>query len=311
MVVEEKPVDKSPTSLVGDVTRAINDAWEFFLPATFRLLSAGIVVYWLAGRLLVGQFFGDLKANLMSVNMKDLVSVLDQYKLTSVAPIIALFLFSVFVYAFNRCVATIGNFVPLQFTYSLSDLLFTRCRGEIVWYRLPEASDPSALLQAIEVEIAKAKGGGYETLLDGVASWSKSIQEAAGYVHFGKFLLLWSLAWTVFLSNRPGVPHGILVRLVVILLAITYWIALNLVREAYSIEQMTHAKVTAALAMLTLEGRTELPAGDEHRTRIDSSIKGTFSRPTWWWLQMGSLQFLHSFSDVDIRRTIGRPHKLE
>jgi len=193
MPEEVKAAEKPPSSLVGDVTRAIHDAWEFFLPATLRLLGAGLIVYWLAGKVLAGAFFTGIKAALVSVN-----------------------------------------------------------------------------------------------------------------VHFGKFLILWSVGWTIALAHRPGVPHGIIVRLFVILVAITYWITVNLVLAAYSIEQTTYVKVNATVALLTLEGKDEISAHDERRTRIDSSIQSTYPNHAWWWLQINSLQSLHTLRDVDLQRAIGR-----
>ena len=93
MPEEVKAAEKPPSSLVGDVTRAIHDAWEFFLPATLRLLGAGLIVYWLAGKVLAGAFFTGIKAALVSVSVKDFAAMLEQYKLTSVAPVVVLFFF--------------------------------------------------------------------------------------------------------------------------------------------------------------------------------------------------------------------------
>ena len=175
-----------------------------------------------------------------------------------------------------------------------------------MWYRLPEVTSPNALLQTIELELAKARAEGYGTLLEGIDQWSKRFQDYFAQVHFGKFLILWSVGWTIALAHRPGVPHGIIVRLFVILVAITYWITVNLVLAAYSIEQTTYAKVNATVALLTLEGKDEISAHDERRTRIDSSIQSTYPNHAWWWLQINSLQSLHTLRDVDLQRAIGR-----
>ena len=96
-----------------------------------------------------------------------------------------------------------------------------------------------------------------------------------------------------------------------ILVAITYWITVNLVLAAYSIEQTTYAKVNATVALLTLEGKDEISAHDERRTRIDSSIQSTYPNHAWWWLQINSLQSLHTLRDVDLQRAIGRRQRRE
>src|SRR6476620_1469908 len=110
MAEDEKAEIKSPSSLVGDVTKAIRDAWDFFLPATFRLLAAGLVVYFLAGNMVTDTCVAQLKADLLAVNGQTIADILEKYKLTSAIPIAALFFLSVLVYAFNRCVAAIGSF---------------------------------------------------------------------------------------------------------------------------------------------------------------------------------------------------------
>ncbi len=59
-----------------------------------------------------------------------------------------------------------------------------------MWYRLPEVTSPNALLQTIELELAKARAEGYGTLLEGIDQWSKRFQDYFAQVHFGSHNLL-------------------------------------------------------------------------------------------------------------------------
>jgi hypothetical protein len=305
---ESKPGDKAPISVVGDVTKAIQDGWQFFAPATFRLLGAGLIVYILAGHVFFGRVQAAIKAALLSVDAQHVASVLDQYKLTSIMPIAALFAFALSIYAFNRCVATVAAFVPIQFAYSLPILVFTKCHGESVWYRIPQVGTPDGLLEAIEVRLAKARAEGYQALLDNADGWSKVRDEAFSQARFIRFLFLWSIGWTIALAHRPGVPGGLAIRLLFVLGFLTYCLVMSFVLAANAIEKMTDAKASAAVALLTLDGKDEIASDDERKSRIDSAIAGSISRHGWWWFQLGGpIQWLLSLADLNFNRTLLRP----
>ncbi len=292
-------------SVVGDVTRSIHDAWEFFLPATIRAFVALIIVAFLGGTSLLRRVFEGLAAALPTVELRGLADLLEKYKLAPLVPIVALFVLATLAYSFNRIVIAVSGLIPVSFTWSQTTLLLKRCPGRSVWYRMPNVDTPDGLVQAIEFRIAKARADGQQALLNGIDHWSKRQGEQFSQVDFAKFLIPWSLAWAIFIfhSHRSGTPPGILGRLLLLLVFIAGWACFNLLRAAYSIEQTIHAKITASLALLTFDGAAEPQPNDERKMTIDQRVEALRDRG-WWWISLGSFTWLRTLNDIDTSQSI-------
>lgn len=291
-------------SIVGDATRTIHEAWEFFFPAVGRLTTALVVVVLLGGGpILKGAYMRSI-AVLTSAEVRALAATIDQYKLAPLIPIAALFVLSALVYIFNRIVGAVANLFPVNPVFSAEILLLFKGQARSLWYRMPEIESSTTLAQAVEFEISKARAQdrGVVVVRD-IDYWVKKTSESYQQFAFTKFLAVWTVVWMVLLLAKPEVRHGLFVRGVLLLASIGVAACVSVLRFTYGIDQQYSAKAGAALLLLTMDGKLEIRPDDPRRAQIDAQIDEQIDakssvyksyRPQWWWIDFGSWDWLRT-----------------
>ncbi len=294
----------STKSVVGDVTKAINDAWEFFLPTTIRAALATAVLAALGGVTPLTAALRRAGTTLSSIDIRNTADLLDKYKLTPLVPVVALFGLATLAYTFNRIVFAVANLIPIALTHSETTLLMRDCSGASAWYYMPYVDTPDALVQAIELELAKARAGDYQAAVRNVDYWGERTNEQLQQFSFAKFLALWSVSCAFVLPQMLWAPpRGIFIRLLFVLALIAIWASISLLRTVYSIKQAAHAKISATVVLLTAQGRAELPPADERRRFIDHQIE-MLGNQGWWWITAGSVEWVNVLHDFDMRHSL-------
>jgi hypothetical protein len=302
-MAEETKSAKSVTSVVGDVTKAINDAWEFFLPATIRAFVAVAIIALLGGMAPLRAALHSLASALASVDVRGLAELLDKYKLTPLVPVVTLFVLATLAYSFNRIVFVVAGLIPIGLSHSQTTLLLAKCSGASVWYRMSYIATPGELAQAIDLELAKARVVGEQVLLENLDYWTKRQIDHLQQFGFAKFLALWSVAWTLILVHTAGVPPGMFTRLLLLLLLNLGWASIALLRALYAIEQTAHAKISAMVLLFTVLNRPCTSIGDEKKTFIDRQVD-VLGNQGWWWITVGSVDWARMVKDFDTSNSI-------
>jgi hypothetical protein len=289
---------KSTQSVIGDVTQAINDAWQFFLPETIRAFVATAIIAFLGGTSALRAEMHWLSTELASIDVRGAAEVLDKYKLTPLMPIVTLFVLAALAYSFRMVVFSIASLIPMQFSYSEVTLILGKKNGAAVWYRLPYVESPVGLIQAMELEQVKGSIGESKVLYQSVDSWRKRTSELLQQVETAKFFAVWTVAWTVFFSCAHGIPSGIFIRTLIVLVWIGVWASVSLLRAVDSVDQTASAKVLAALAHLTAQGRSELPITEDKKASINRFVE-MCSKQGWWWVSIGSMRWIGMLREID------------
>ena len=128
--------DKS-SSLVGSATKAISDAWDFFIPIFGRLFFLWLTTLYLGAWVILKPALQFLVDRAVSTSPSKIFALLDAYKLTSLLPVLVLIAIAAIASAFDRIVMILGSLVPLSITYSDLALLQQRGNPTELWYMVP------------------------------------------------------------------------------------------------------------------------------------------------------------------------------
>jgi hypothetical protein len=284
------------TGVVGNITKAIQDAWTFFVPPMFHLLLTAAVYVWLGGGPQITTAMGRLKVDLPYSHVQTFFNLLDQLKLTSLVPIVALVLLAGLAFAFDQLVMGVGALLPIGMAYSYSRLLASNPGIGAIWFRLPAITDLNEFKQAMDVQIAKARSEGQDNALENIDYWTRSREAQLRQFTFAKFLAVWTLCCRLVLIPHGSV-HGL--RAILALLVCVGWAWLSLVRSAYAASQIAYAEVTFVAANLTSVGVPELPADDPRRAEIKKLIDDQVGSSLWWWVGFSPFSWISVLKNWD------------
>ncbi len=239
-----------------------------------------------------------ITAFLASVDVHGAAAALDQYKLTPLVPIAALFLLAALVYIYNRIVIIIAALIPFRMTWSSTKLLAQIPAAEKLWARLPGVDDLAALDQAIANTLAKARAEGRGALLSGIDYWDREFQRSFRYINFAKFAIVWSVSCAYFArvgSPTIGQAAG---KAGLVLIACAGLVCAAFVRCAYATKQGMWQKVAVADGVLAAAGAlqaTNTEAGEKFRLTVARDAQmGT----GWWWVNVAPFDWYQWFSTV-------------
>ena len=232
------------------------------------------------------------------IDVRSAAEVLDKYKLTPLIPVVTLFVFATLAYSFRMLVFAIASLVPGRLSYSEVALILGKKGGANVWFRMPFVDTPVGLLQAMELAQVKGSAGEHKVLYQNVENWQKHTSDILQRVQVAKFFALWTIAWTVGFSYMQGIPSGMFMRALIVLILIGIWASINLLRAVDSVDQTGSAKVLAALADLAAQGRAEAPITDDKKASINRFIE-IYSKQSWWWINIGSMRWFGMLREID------------
>jgi hypothetical protein len=188
--------------------------------------------------------------------------------------------------------------IPGQLSYSEVTLILGKKGGANVWFRMPFVETPVGLLQAMELAQVKASVGEHKVLYQNVQNWQKHTSDFLQQVQVAKFFAVWTIAWTVGLSYMQGIPSGMFMRALIVLILIGIWASINLLRAVDSVDQTGSAKVLAALADLAAQGRAEAPITEDQKASINRFVEFC-SKQGWWWINIGSMRWFGMLREID------------
>ena len=275
--------DKS-SSLVGSATKAISDAWDFFIPIFGRLFFLWLTTLYLGAWVILKPALQFLVDRAVSTSPSKIFALLDAYKLTSLLPVLVLIAIAAIASAFDRIVMILGSLVPLSITYSDLALLQQRGNPTELWYMVPNTENLGDLKRIVDVQCSKARALAYDDLLQNDDYWKNRGSKHYVQFTFSKFLLLWVFVWTVVLEETHRGGNGLALRFFGLSVCITLWGIYNTLQYAYALEQSMHARVGVALALMVVETDRLLPADDEMRNAINTKAAYGHEEEGWWWI---------------------------
>lgn len=298
-------------SIVADIRGLIHDAWEFYAPSAVRL--AIIMIIWLllddAGYF--GFFVKSTSDGLKRLGESGAIATLDRFKLTALMPLLALFIISLLIYSADRIVFIIAALFPLDIAYSSSALYGMYRRLSHVWRWCPAIEDITQLFALMELTITKARLEGKEIVLEGLDSWQKKQRAISQQTQFLKFLVLWTLAVSLFFVTREGVSSLLVIRAGLISLSLLALLLLNVLREIYVIDQIASKKIWAVASLLALEGKKPLEPDDIRWQHIGPHISAGENEAGkgWWWLQFRSMPWRRMIRNYKVVKLVTSARK--
>ena len=121
-----EPLEDSPShmaadlrqTILGDLRIIINDVWDFFAPPLIKF-SIALFFFWYICGSAPFYAFNDSVANTASFwDATKITNFFEQYKLTSLLPIAALFVVAIFAYTINRIIFGVAALLPVNIGYS-------------------------------------------------------------------------------------------------------------------------------------------------------------------------------------------------
>jgi hypothetical protein len=294
---------ETKTSIVGDATKGVHDAWQFFFPPTLRLaICLGITAY-LGGGPFLKELLGLYPHTLASWNNHDIAATLDQYKLTPLIPVVALFVLAAIAYICNQLVFVTASLLPLGLSYSSSQLAADWSR---VWFFYPEIESFDLLVTVMDFEIQKAQAEGKSELVSGVQNWESESNKQYQHFAFCKFLILWTIGWMIVIHNCSAPHHWALLRGTLVLLILVVSGAIFFLRNLYAKQQSFSAKVRVMYLLAALNGRNEISQDHPKWKKITDVItqmrKGDHG---WWWFTfLPPIRFISMIEDFDVRNFV-------
>jgi hypothetical protein len=302
----EEGKEKVSSSIVSDATKGVHDAWEFFFPPTFRLVICMGIVFYIGGGPLIKEFLGLYPGTVASWRSHNISAFLEEYKLTPLVPVIAVFVLAAIAYIWNRFVFVVGSLIPLRVSYYVPKLLVHAFRATDIWVLYPEIESIDMLPSAVDLEIQQAKEGGKLASQTGADYWETESEKIYIQFDFCKFVALWTLCWMVVISVNPPLRHQVRGAGLLVLIATAFAGTIIILRFLYAIEQSWLAKTSAVLLLARVSGRPALAQDDPKRTIILRSIEANRGKG-WWWLEfVPSFAFLGMIAKFDTERFVFR-----
>ena len=284
-------------TILGDVRTIINDAWDFFAPPLIKFSIALFFFWYICG----GEPFYLVREGITNAapswDTAKVTAFLDQYKLTSLLPIAALFLVAVFAYVINRIIFGVAALLPVNIGYT-SDRIERMIQEDPLMQNQLASFPPYPGYMLVEFALAKARAQKEEALLRNVDNLEKASGRDHNLFSFAKFLLFWTVACCVLSLTVSGATKFSYSRVNLLAFTVIVFGVYAACRYAKSLEYLGYAQVH--IVRLMLMGDNYLakskpsftvvypePKDDSRRLHEERQMRIEYlRRQDWWFLSL-------------------------
>lgn len=306
-----EPLEDSPShmaadlrqTILGDLRIIINDVWDFFAPPLIKF-SIALFFFWYICGSAPFYAFNDSVANTASFwDATKITNFFEQYKLTSLLPIAALFVVAIFAYTINRIIFGVAALLPVNIGYS-SDRIERMIQEDAMMQKHLESFSPFSGYMLVNFALAKARSQKEEALLRSVDSLEKQMGRDYNLFSFAKFLLVWTITCGVLSLTISSATAFTYSRLSLLTFTVIVFGIYAASKHAKSLEYLGYAQVEVVRQMVigqdylteekltaekraVVDGSTEVQSELKKRRDQERQMRIEYlKRSDWWFLSL-------------------------
>ncbi|MBS1506083.1 MAG: hypothetical protein JSS79_05520 [Bacteroidetes bacterium] len=271
--------------IVTEIKNAVIDTVEFIIPPFIKLIIALAVASYVTSGELTKYLAESLSENLKSINTSNLKAIIDSFYLSSVVPILVIFLIILFAYSTNRILSFIGSLVPI--TYCSTTAIRNFYYIKELWKYFPTIESAHELRLKVTQLLSIAKASSLSLPIEQIKWQEENKVKKFSALNYINFLLLWSIA-SYFIVHQylnsllPAYRLIVTIFVLILIIIIRYF---QIVQNELDIESTELMLVDNFLRLTPEYKKTE---DSEELDKIERLVRlEQYYNKKWWFLSIG------------------------